>query len=165
MKETTRVLKNRFMIGAVAVTAAAVPFAGMALTAGPAGAAKTPKGITCSTGTGKGTVKSASATIALGTCTGNTGTKGTTTGAQGATTGTINWANGKKTSFTESTGSGVACPAGTLDELITGAVTTDNTKSTGAGAAVSGEFCVTLNSAGTKFKLKLAPGTQFTIAP
>jgi hypothetical protein len=164
MKEITRVLKNRIMIGAAALTAAAVPFAGMALSAGPAGA-KTPKGITCSTGTGSGKVSTLSAKISLSGCTGNTGTKGTTSGSEGATSGTIKWANGKSTSLTETQGTGTNCPSTDADdELITGTVTADNTKSTAVGAAVSGEFCVTLNSAGTKFKLKLAPGTKFTIA-
>jgi hypothetical protein len=164
MKEITRVLKNRIMIGAAALTAAAVPFAGMAMTAGPAGAAKA-KGITCTGGTGSGKVAKLSATINFTGCTGNTGGKGTTTGSEGATSGTIKWGNAKTTSLSETTGTGTNCPSTDADdELITGNVTADNTKSTTVGAAVSGEFCVTLNSAGTKFKLKLAPGTKFTIA-
>src|SRR5580698_7901317 len=105
MKEITRVLKNRIMIGAAALTAAAVPFAGMALSATPAGA-KAPKGITCSTGTGSGKVAKLSATIKLGGCTGNTGKTGTTAGKEGATSGTIKWANGKSTSLNETQGTG-----------------------------------------------------------
>ena len=44
-------------------------------------------------------------------------------------------------------------------------LSSDNTKSTTVGAAVSAEFCVTTNSKATKFKLTLAPGTKFVIAP
>ena len=158
-------LKNRIMIGAAALTAAAVPFAGMALSAGPAGA-KAPKGINCTGGTGSGSVAELSATIKLTGCSGNTGGTGSTTGTEGASSGTIKWGNAKTTTFSENPpGSGSACPTTTLDELITGSVTADTTKSTSSGAAVSGEFCVTLNSANTKFKLKMAPGTKFTIAP
>jgi hypothetical protein len=164
MKEITRVLKNRIMIGAATLTAAAVPFAGMALSATPAGA-KAPKGITCTAGTGSGKVAKLSATIKLTGCSGTTGKSGTTTGKEGAATGTIKWANGKATTFTENQGTGTACPTTAADdELITGNVTADNTKSTAVGAAVSGEFCVTINKAGTKFTLKMAPGTKFTIA-
>jgi hypothetical protein len=163
MKEITRVLKNRIMIGAAALTAAAVPFAGMALTAGPAGAAKA-KGITCTGGTGSGKVAKLSATIKFTGCSGNTGGTGSTTGTEGATSGSVKWGNAKTTGFTESTGTGTNCPSTSADdELITGNVTSDTTKSTTIGAAVSGEFCVTLNGTGTKFKLKLAPGTKFTI--
>ena len=155
-------LKNRIMLGATALTAAAVPFAGMALTAAPAGA-KAPKGITCTTGTGSGKVAKLSATIKLSGCSGTTGKSGTTTGKEGATSGKITWANKKTTSFTEATGNGTNCPSTSADdELITGTVTADTTKSTAPGAAVSGEFCVTVK--GSKFTLKLAPGTKFTIA-
>ena len=156
-------LKNRIMIGAAALTAAAVPFAGMALNATPAGA-KAPKGITCSKGTGSGKVAKLSATIDLSSCTGTTGGKGTTTGKEGATTGTIKWGNGKSTSLTETQGTGTNCPSTAADdELITGTVTADTTKSTTVGAAVSAEFCV--NVKGSKFTLALAPGTKFVIAP
>ena len=160
-------LKNRIMLGATALTAAAVPFAGMALTAGPAGAAKAPKGITCSGGTGSGKVAKLSATINFTGCTPSTktGGTGTTKGAEGASSATVTWKNGKTTTFTETMGSGTACPTtDAADELITGNVTADTTKSTTVGAAVSAEFCVTLNSAGTNFKLAMAPGTKFKIA-
>src|SRR5580692_7061742 len=100
MKEITRVLKNRIMIGAAALTAAAVPFAGMALSATPAGA-KAPKGITCTTGTGSGKILKESATINLSGCSGTTGGKGTTTGKEGATSGTLKWGNGKTTTISE----------------------------------------------------------------
>ena len=161
-------LKNRIMLGATALTAVAVPFAGMALTAGPAGAAKAPKGIKCTGGTGSGKVAKLSATINLTGCTPTTktGGTGTTKGTEGAPTGTVNWKNGKSTTFTENMGTGTNCPSTDADdELITGNVTADTTKSTTVGAAVSAEFCVTLNSAGTKFKLTMAPGTKFVIAP
>src|ERR1700727_1476532 len=120
MKEITRVLKNRIMLGATALTAAAVPFAGMALTAGPAGAAKAPKGITCSGGTGSGKVAKLSATINLTGCTptAKTGGTGQTKGTEGAPTGTINWKNGKTTSFTENTGTGTACPPSAADDEL-----------------------------------------------
>ena len=60
-------LKNRIMIGAAALTAAAVPFAGMALSAGPAGAAKT-KTISCTKMSGNEDAK-----VKLSGCNGNTG--------------------------------------------------------------------------------------------
>ena len=63
-------LKNRIMVGAVAVSAALVPIAGVsALSAGPASAAKT-KTITCTKGSGNINTK-----IQLTGCNGNTGTK------------------------------------------------------------------------------------------
>ncbi len=158
-------LKNRIMIGAAVGAAVIVPMAGVsALASSPAGAAK-PKGITCTKGTGKVNASTSSAKISLSACTGNTGTKGTTTGTLGDTSGTINWANGKSTTFSEVTGPGTKCPTTDLaDELITGNVTADNTKSTEVGAAVKGEFCVTENMTTMKIKLALAKGTTFTIA-
>ena len=158
-------LKNRILIGAAVGAAAIVPMAGVsALTAGPAGAAK-PHGIICSKGSGKVDASTSSAKINLTACTGNTGTKGKTSGAVGDTSGTIKWANGKSTSFSETTGPGTACPTTDLaDELITGAVTSDTTGSTGVGAAVKGEFCVTANPTTGAIKLALAKGTTFSIA-
>ena len=88
-----------------------------------------------------------------------------TTGTEGDTSGTIKWANGKSTTFSESTTAGTKCPTtDAFDELITGAVTADTTKSTAIGAAVSGEFCVTENMTTGKIKLALQKGTSFTIA-
>jgi hypothetical protein len=154
------VLKNRIMLGAVAVSAALVPFAGMAaLTAGPAGAAK-PKGITCTSASGKVNTTTLSAKITLKGCSGNTGASGKTSGSEGQTSGTIKWANGKATSLSETTNSGTKCPSSDVaDEVITGNVTTDTTGSTTVGAAVSGEICVN-----SSFKVSLAPGTDFVIA-
>ncbi len=154
--------KNRIMLGVIAGSAALVPLAGMAVTAGPAGAAK-PKGITCTAASGKvnsmGTAK-----INLSDCSGNTGTKGTTSGSATSTSATVKWANGKSTSFSESATAGTKCtnPATVDDELITGSVTADTTGSTKNGAAVSGEVCVI--SKGSKLKIVNAPGVDFIIA-
>src|ERR1700744_2602554 len=110
MKETTRVLKNRIMIGAATAAAVIVPIAGVsALASSPAGAAK-PKGIICTKGTGKVNASTFSAKISLSACSGTTGTKGTTTGAEGDTSATINWANGKSTTFSEVQSAGSKCP-------------------------------------------------------
>jgi hypothetical protein len=163
MKEI-RVLKNRIMIGAAAAAAAIVPVAGVsALAATPAGAA-TPKGITCSkiSGTAQTT---GTAKLKFTTCTGNTGASGKSKGAEGDTSAKITWANAKSTSFTENLGTGTNCPSTAVaDELLTGTVTADTTKSTAIGAAVSGEICATVTSTGA-IKLSNAPGTKFIIAP
>ena len=138
------VLKNRLMIGAVAASAALVPIAGVtALTAGPAGAAKT-KTISCTKITG-----SATGMVQLKSCNGNTG--GSSQKFAGTTIeagGTITWANGKTTTFGASTlGSGTACKAGDTDITATGAVTADTTKSAKPIPGVySAEVCV--NAAG-----------------
>jgi hypothetical protein len=160
MKEITKVLKNRIMVGAVAVSAALVPLAGMtALTAGPAGAAK-PKGITCTKATGKVNETTFSAKINLADCSGTTGGAGKTTGTEGATSGTVKWANAKSTTFSTVEGTGTLCPSGDIaDETINGNVTADSTGSTGIGAAVSAEICVS-----SALKVSLAPGTNFVIA-
>jgi hypothetical protein len=140
MKETTRVLKNRIMIGAVAVTAAAVPFAGMALTAGPAGAAKT-KTITCTKMSGNIGTK-----LKLSGCSGNTGgasKKFTATTLEGG--GAIKWANGKSTTTAAPTlGTGVNCPVGTAQDVTAnGVVTADTTGSAKPIPGVyQGEVCV-----------------------
>ncbi len=158
-------LKNRIMIGAATAAAVIVPIAGVStLAASPAGAAK-PHGIICTAGTGKVNASTFSAKITLSACSGTTGGKGTTTGTEGDTSGTINWTNGKSTTFSEAQSAGTKCPTTDLaDELITGNVTADTTKSTAVGAAVNGEFCVTENMTTGKIKLTLAKGTSFTIA-
>src|ERR1700679_2124142 len=106
MKEKTRVLKNRIMIGAAALTAAAIPFAGMAMTAGPAGAAKT-KTITCTKASGNTSSK-----IKFSGCNGNTGGASKKfTATQLESGGVIKWANGKTTTSAAPTlGSGTNCP-------------------------------------------------------
>jgi hypothetical protein len=166
MKEILHVFKNRIMLGVIAGSAALVPLAGMtALATGPAGAA-TPKGITCSAASGKVNTTTGVAKINLKTCTGNTGGSGKTTGSATSTSGTITWANAKKTTASETTTTGTACKASATlvaDEVISGAVTADNTKSTAVGAPVSGEFCANSTATGA-IKITLAPGTKFTIA-
>ena len=167
MKERMKVLKNRnrIALGAVVAAAGVVPVIGLgALTAAPAGAATT--GITCAKGTGKVDSTTDSAKINLSSCNGNTGGSGKTSGSEGAGSGTINWKNGKSTTITENTSNGSKCtnPATIADEVISGTVSADTTKSTKVGAAVSGEFCVTENATTGKIKLALAPGTKFVIA-
>jgi hypothetical protein len=164
MKEITRVLKNRIMMGAVVASAALVPIAGVtALASSPAGAAK-PKGITCTGGKGPVNTTTFSATINFTGCTGNTGAKGTSTAAQGDPTQTINWGNGKATVLNSGMTTGTKCPAKNLlaDEIIQDTVATDNTGSTVPGAAATGEFCVT--SKGSKVTIALLKGTDFKIA-
>ena len=132
-------LKNRIMIGAAALTAAAVPFAGLALTAGPAGAAKT-KTITCTKMTGNTAKK-----LTLSGCNGNTGTKSKPFSATLlAGGGTITWVNNKTTTFAAPTlGAGTNCPAGDTDVTATGAVTGDTTLSAKPIPGVySGEVCI-----------------------
>jgi hypothetical protein len=140
MKENTRVLKNRIMIGAAALTAAAVPFAGLALTAGPAGAAKT-KTITCTKMSGN-TAKN----LTLSGCNGNTGGKSKPfSAALLAGGGAITWANGKTTTFAAPTlGNGTNCKAGTAtDVTATGVVTADTTKSAKPiPGTFNGEVCI-----------------------
>jgi hypothetical protein len=152
------------MIGAAAVTAAVVPFAGMALTSGPAGASAAAKtGITCTKVTGTVITGTTTAKLKLTGCNGNTGTKGKTKGSEGATSGKITWANAKTTSFSEATSSGSLCPTTAIaDELITGNVTADSTGSTAVGAAVTAEICAFSN--GTTITLSNAPGVPFKIA-
>lgn len=154
------------MLGIIAGSAALIPLAGMsALSAGPAGAA-TPKGITCSAATGKVNTTTGVAKINLKTCTGNTGGSGKTSGSATSTSGTITWANAKKTTISESTSAGSNCKASATlvaDELITGSVTADNTKSTVVGAAASGEFCANSTATGA-IKITMAPGTKLKIA-
>jgi hypothetical protein len=158
------VLKNRFMIGAAAATAAVVPFAGMALTGGPAGASAAAKtGITCTKVTGTVISGTTTAKLKLTGCNGNTGGKGKTKGSQGATSGKITWGNAKTTSFSEATSTGTNCAAGNLaDELITGNVTADTTGSTATGAAVTAEICAF--ASGSSIVLSNAPGVPFKIA-
>lgn len=150
-------LKNRIALAAVAGSAALVPLAGIsALTTGVA-SAKTPKGISCSTLSGK--VKSSgTAKINLSNCTGNTGGSGKSKGSATASSGTVTWANGKSTTSSESYTSGSGCPSGDVAEAISGSVTADTTKSTAKGAPLSATVCY--NS--TTSKLSLAPGTKFT---
>jgi hypothetical protein len=148
------VLKNRIMIGAVAVTAATVPLAGMALTGGPAGAAKT-KTITCTKISGSSTGKDK-----LSGCNGNTG--GASKKFAGTTLesgGKITWVNGKTTTFSAATlGTGTNCPVGDTDVTATGTVTADTTGSAKPIPGVySGEVCV--NSAG---KLSAPAGHPLT---
>jgi hypothetical protein len=163
--EILHVFKNRIMLGVIAGSAALVPVVGVsALTASPAGAVKT--GITCSKATGSVNA-SGTAKINLKTCTGNTGGSGKTSGTATSTSGTITWANAKKTTLSETTTAGTKCtPGATLvaDEVISGNVTADNTKSTTVGAAASGEFCANSTATG-KIKLSLAPGTKLVINP
>jgi hypothetical protein len=149
MKENTRVLKNRIMMGAVAATAIAVPIAGLAAS-GPASAAKT-KTISCTKISGSST-----GNVQLKSCTGNTG--GSSKKFPGTTLeagGTITWTNGKTTTFSAATlGSGTKCKAGDTDVTATGTVTGDTTKSAKPIPGVySGEVCV--NAAG---KISAAPG-------
>jgi hypothetical protein len=158
MKETKRVLKNRIMVGAVAVSAALVPIAGVsALSAGPASAAKT-KTITCTKGSGNINTK-----IQLTGCNGNTGTKTMKLSALLlASGGTVTWANGKTTSFGQPTlGTGTHCTAKSStagDETATGPVTADTTKSAKPIPGVfSGEVCLT-----TAGKFSLPAGHPFT---
>ena len=93
-----------------------------------------------------------------------TGGSGKSTGTAASGVGTINWVNGKKTSFNQTTSTGTNCPSGSAaDEVLTGTVTSDNTKATTVGAAVSGEVCASVTSTG-KVKLKNAPGVHFIFA-
>ena len=147
-------LKNRMMIGAAALTAAVVPFAGMALSAGPASAAKT-KSITCTKISG-----SSAGDVQLKGCTGNTG--GSSKKFPGTTLeagGTITWTNGKTTTFGPANlGSGTKCPTTDTDVTATGVVTADTTKSLKPIPGVySGEVCVTATG-----KISEAKGVPLT---
>jgi hypothetical protein len=151
--------KNRIMLGAIVGSAALVPLAGMtALASSPAGAAK-PKGITCSTLSGK-VNSSGVAKINLSGCTGNTGGSGKSKGSATASSGTIKWKNGKSTTSSEAYTSGSGCPGSDVTEVISGNVTADSTGSTAVGAALSGTVCY--NTATSKLSLK--PGTKFKFA-
>jgi len=154
------VLKKRIMLAAVAGSASLVPVAGLvALTSGPAAAAKAPKGIKCSTLSGK--VNSAgTAKINLSSCTGNTGGSGKSKGSATSSSGTVKWANGKSTTSTENYTAGTGCPSSDIAEQISGNVTADTTKSTAVGAALSATVCYNSSTG----KLSLAPGTKFVIA-
>ncbi len=154
-------LKNRIALVAVAGSAALVPVAGIAaLTAAPAGAAKAPTGITCTKLAGKVNTTTDVAKITLSGCNGKTGGTGKSTSSASATSNTTTWANGKKTTVTESYASGSGCAAGDVTEDITGSVTADNTKSTTVGAAITATVCFN----GTTDKLSLLPGTKYVIA-
>ena len=158
-------LKNRIMVGAAVAAAAIVPIAGVsALAASPAGAAVKP-GIDCASVTGSANATTMVAKLSFKSCTPSTktGGSGKSTGSATSTSGTITWTNGKKTSFSEATSTGTLCASGNVaDEVITGNVTSDNTKATTVGAAVSGEICATVTATG-KIKLKNAPGVHFHI--
>src|SRR5580698_6064897 len=152
-------LKTRIMLGAVVGSAALVPLAGVtALASGPAGAAK-PKGITCSTLSGK-VSGSGVAKINLSGCTGKTGGKGSSKGSATASSGTIKWANGKSTTSSESYTGGSGCPGSDITEVVSGNVTADNTGSTSVGAALSATICYNASTS----KLSLLAGTKFKFA-
>jgi hypothetical protein len=166
------VVKNRIVLAAVAGSAALIPLAGVAvLGVGPAGAAAT--GISCAKVGGNANVPANSSKITLKTCNGNTGTKGTIKGtAAVGSTGTVKWANGKSTSFTESTATGTKCAAtggpigGALvaDEVLSGSVTADTTGSTTVGAAVTAEVCVYPTATTGVYAIKGAPHTPWVFA-
>ena len=92
-------------------------------------------------------------------CNGNTGTKsdkfGTSTFVEG---GTLTWKNGKTTTIgAATTSTGTACPAGSADEIFSGTVTADTTKSAKVGGPYNAEVCDSSTGA-----LSLAPGTTAT---
>jgi hypothetical protein len=157
MKESAKVLKKRILLAVIAGFAAVVPLAGMtALTNGPAGAQ--PPGIKCSAASG--TVTGSTLHIHLAVCTGTTGASGHTMVTSPGGSWRIKWANLDKTHFTYTTGPWTRCPvASVADVVVTGTVTSDNTSDTTAGAALSGEFCVSAS-----LTIALAPGTKFVIA-
>src|SRR5271167_2656415 len=65
----------------------------------------------------------------------------------------------KSTTFSESTSTSAHRPSSDIyDEVITGSVTADTTKSTSIDAQVSAGFCVTQNATTGMIKLALAPG-------
>jgi hypothetical protein len=165
MKEITRVIKNRILIGALAASAALVPIAGVSALSGVEAGATTPTGITCTSGSGPVDASTFTATINFSGCTGKTGGSGTTTDSQGQTSGTVTWAKTPKTTtFTLKSTTGTKCDSSALaDEVLKGKVTADKTKSTAVGAKVKGEFCVDSDSSGN-ITISLAPGTKFTIA-
>jgi hypothetical protein len=162
------VVKNRIIRGIISGSIAVVPLTGatVLMAANPASAA--PKGIKCTKISGSANVNTNTSKIKLATCTGNTGTKGTSKGAAAVgTSGTVKWANHKATSFSEAVATGTACPVtSTLiaDEVLSGAVTTDNTGSTTVGAAVAGEVCVNSTATSGVFTITGAPGVPFTFA-
>jgi hypothetical protein len=138
-----------------AVAALALPIGGaIALSAGPAGAAKT-KTITCTKASGNINTK-----FKLSGCNGNTGTKSKgITAATFAGGGTIKWVNGKTTTFAAPTlGTGSLCAAGDMDTTFNGVVTADTTLSAKPIPGVyAGEVCITAAGA-----ISLAPGTKVT---
>jgi hypothetical protein len=165
------VLNKRLVRGSVAAVAGlAIPVAGVvALGVNPA-AAK-PTGIVCSKLSGKADVTANTSSTKVTKCTGNTGTKGSTKGtAAPPTTVTIKWANGKSTTTGNvNLSGGSLCPAtstnGPLvaDEVESGTVSADNTKSTVIGAATAAEVCV-YGSSTDALTLSLAPGTTYSFA-
>jgi hypothetical protein len=162
------VVKNRIIRAALCGSVAVVPLAGVSvlLGANPAGAVA--KGITCSKVSGKADVNNNTSKISLSGCNGNTGTKGTSKGqAAVGTTGTVKWANAKSTSFTETVATGTTCPVtSTLiaDEVLSGSVTADTTKSTTVGAAVTAEVCVNSTATAGVYKITGAPGVKWIFA-
>ena len=153
-------LKNRMMLGVVTASAVIVPFVGVtALTAGQAGA-KTPKGIKCTSLSGKSNTSTGAVKESLSGCSGKTGGSGKSKSSGSSSTSTLKWANGKSTTFTASTGAGSGCASGDFAEAISGNVTADTTGSTAVGAAVTASACY--NPANNK--ISLAPGTKFVIA-
>jgi hypothetical protein len=138
-----------------AAVALALPIGGaVALSAGPAGAAKN-KAIVCTKLSGT------ESAAKLKKCSGNTGTKSKS--INGSTLlggGPINWKNGKSTTISAPVlGTGTKCPAGTSDDVtISGTVTADTTGSATVGGPYSAEICVASSGA-----LSLAPGTSASI--
>jgi hypothetical protein len=165
MKEITRVLKNKILIGIIAGSAALIPLAGIAATSSPAGAKAT--GITCTTTTGKVNSTSGVAKITESGCSGNTGGSGTTKGSATSTSSTVKWHNGTNTVLDETaTPDGTKCtnPNTIEDEVITGTVSSDTTGSTKPGAAITGEICALENTTTGKVTIVGAPGVDFKIA-
>jgi hypothetical protein len=154
------VRKNPVLVGLIVGSASLVPLAGItALTTGVAGA-KTPKGITCTTLSGKVNLTKGTTKETASGCTGKTGGSGTAKGSNTATSVTTKWANGKSTTFTGSSTAGTGCPSGDYAEALNGTVSADTTGSTSVGAAVTGTLCYNPSTS----KVSLAPGTKFIIA-
>ncbi len=139
-----------------AAVALALPIGGaVALSAGPAGAAKKST-ITCTKVSGN-----VATSVKLKKCNGNTGTKSKAIPISSfAGGGTVKWHNGLTTTFgAPTTGTGTKCPTSDTDETFTGAVTADTTGSAKPIPGVyKGEVCIN----GTTGAITIAPGTSVT---
>jgi hypothetical protein len=156
--KNAKVFKNRIMLATFASCAAVVPIAGLcALTARPAGADE--PGISC-LNTSATVFENSARFKLLGCVTGNVGGEGKITTTTSATSATVKWANGKKTTFTQSITAGSGCVSGDLTEDLSGTVTRDTTGSTSVGAAVGALLCYDVSTG----KLTLLTGTKFVFA-
>ena len=143
---------GRLSIAALAATA--LPIGGaVALAASPAGTSTLK--VKCTTFSG-----SATGTVTLSGCSGNTGGADAPAPASTLETGgTIHWVNGKKTKVGPPTlGTGLLCPAGDTDNTFKGPVLSDTTGSMTVPGKYKGEVCEDPNG-----NISLAPGTKFVL--